>query len=155
MDCINILKYLNIFLTTFFTFLLALFAFFQWRAVEKQNKQNLFKMRLEHCSKFNSFGVDIIATSERVVKNTIDMEICREFEVKIKNILYQLYKIIPEASYLFNNEISNDEKIIVDGMKQWLEFLENRDIAAIEKINKNELEDIAKRLNEKFTKFLK
>lgn len=118
MDCIQILKNLNIFLTTFFTGLLALFGFFQWQTINKQNKQNLFKMRMEHYIKFNSLTLDMSI----IIRDDGNIDIDTLLN-KLKLHLYQIEKITPESKYLFDDEIYSLETFIIEDTRRILERL--------------------------------
>jgi hypothetical protein len=108
MDYSISLKYLNIFLTTFFSFILALFTILQWKAVKKQNNINLFKMRLEHCTKIRAILLDLLA-----VKDDIE---------KIKLILLKFEKIMSDSYYLFNEIVYNCEKNLFDEINKIIEL---------------------------------
>lgn len=111
MDCIHTLKYLNIFLTTFFTFLLALFAFFQWRTVEKQTKLNLLKLRMEHYSKIKAMLVDF-AMSREIMD---DLKVINSNKkAMLKDLVSSLSSLIQESGFLFNEEVFDNEKTILD-----------------------------------------
>lgn len=118
MTWIQFLKYLNIFLTTFFAGLVALFAWFQWLAVDLQNKQNLFKMRMEHYSKFNSLSLDMAIFINDDKNKDIDSLLNR-----LKLHLYQIEKITHESKYLFNDEIYSLEIFIVEDTRRVLQLL--------------------------------
>ncbi len=97
------------FLTIFFTALLTFFSFVQWKAVEEQNKQNLFKIRVEHYSKFNAILIDIHVIAMRLLDRQLHNDIA-EYKAKI----YQLEKITLETEYLFNKDVfSLETKTIV------------------------------------------
>ena len=113
------------FLTIFFTALLTFFSFVQWKAVEEQNKQNLFKIRVEHYSKFNAILIDIHVIAMRLLDRQLHNDIA-EYKAKI----YQLEKITLETEYLFNKDVfSLETKTIVEYAKllDKIEQIQNQD----------------------------
>lgn len=115
MDCIA--------LTTFFTFLLALFGLLQWLAINKQNKQNLFKLRLEHYMKFKTVMVDATINADKVQESNNGSYNSKLIIKALKDVSHQLEKLIPESAYLFSKEYSDEEKKIVESINIIIDLL--------------------------------
>lgn len=154
MDYILALKYLNIFLTTFFTFLLALFAFFQWRAVEKQNDQNLFKLRMEHFNKIKTMQVDFI----KLTDYKKDLVTIHSSKKKLVNdLVANLLVIVQESGLLFNKDVYDHEKLILsEYSKIRLELERSVRLMSINiDLSFEAISQAEEKLNDIFLKFLK
>lgn len=149
---------LNVFLTSFFagltalfTLLLVLFAMFQWRAIEKQNAQNLFKMRIEHHLKFNSLNLDMAILINDDQNNDIDSLLN-----KLKLHLYQFEKIVSESKYLFDDEIYSLETFIVEDTKRIIKLLKKDYKSQIKETTDSQLlKEARDNIKIKFDKYLK
>lgn len=151
MNCIQILKGLNIITTMVFSGLLVWFGRCQWQAIDKQNKQNLFKIRMEHYSKFNSLSLDMAILIVDDENKDIDTLLN-----KLKLLLYQIEKIIPESKYLFDDEIFSLETFIVENTRRVLQKLKNDYTNTIkEKTDIILLNEARDNIKIKFEKFLK
>ena len=118
-----------------FAGLLVLFGLLQWRAIEKQNKQNLFKMRLEHCVNFNNNIVDMEELFKSAMNDKNDLtDITMS---KFKEIFFKTKKIVPESSYLFNEEFYNLEDVIIKYMENILVAYEHKDSKFLEAYDEN------------------
>ena len=120
MDCIHVLKYLNIFLTTFFTLLLAVFGGLQWRAIKEQNKQNLFRMRMRHCMKVHEIWMDTYCIIEK-----LDSADKSELKENLRCMINKLEKTIPESEYLFNIDFMVIEGKVIESLRKILQYIED------------------------------
>lgn len=136
-------------LTALFTLLLAIFAWFQWKAVKKQNDQNLFKMRMEHYFLFNSLDMDLKILIINKESGSLDSILN-----KMNILLCENEKILINAKYLFNEEIYNIEKSIIEECKTIIKLFENKDKDELNKHDKNLLANLRKDLEENVGKFL-
>ncbi len=107
-------------LTIFFTALLTFFSFVQWKAVEEQNKQSLFKLRMEHYTKFNAILIDLHSLTLNLAKSD-DSKIVHDYKSKV----YQLEKISLETEYLFSSEVFAIESKTVVKYVELLGYLKN------------------------------
>lgn len=93
------------------TALLALFAFFQWRAVEKQNNQNLFKMRLEYISKMTTIVTDIGRLFVEISSFLTNKEYLDNNSKTLISKQKEIVSMLPETDLLFNKDIT---KIVIE-----------------------------------------
>lgn len=144
---------LSIILTLIFTGLLVLFGCLQWRAIEKQNKQNLFKLRMEHYVKYKNFVIDTVSLfiKEDNGKHFINIDKREHFLVQLK-ILVILFH---ESRYLFNNNISSLEEQILEEHSVINDLIRSGKMTTLN-IDQNMqlINDIDRELNKEFDKVL-
>lgn len=86
------------------TLAIAAFACLQWKAVDKQNKQNLFKLRIDLYSEINQIIWDILFDFMNIKDNVKDNGKSAS-DIKLRSL--QIHHNLLQIKHLFNNEISN------------------------------------------------
>lgn len=100
--------------TVICTALLVLFGLLQWKAIARQNDQNLFKMRLDCYARIESliFGINEDLFFIKDLNKTL--EHIEEFQLKLK----QLIVMIPEIELLFPKNVHKKFSEFIDFMSE-------------------------------------
>lgn len=97
--------------TLVFTGFLVLFSFSQWQAIEKQNRQNLFKMRFEHYIKIKDY-LDTTFMDFALIRYLLEQRESGDNKQELDDILLKAQIKINKAceesrelNYLFGNKL--------------------------------------------------
>lgn len=83
----------------------------QWRAMERQNNQNLFKMRLEYISKITTIVTDIGRLFVEISSVLTNKEYLDNSSKALTYKQKEIVSMLPETDLLFNKDIA---KIVIE-----------------------------------------
>lgn len=115
---------INITLTTciaIFTIVQAVCAIWQTKETQTQNRQNLFKMRLEHYNLIEKFYIELFSTIGSSNDN-VNHELSYDKLKHIQKVSFMIIEKNDEAEYLFSKDVKNGEREFV---KELLEQIKN------------------------------
>ena len=143
---------INIILTAcivVFTIVQAVCAIWQTKETQIQNRQNLFKMRLEHYNLIEKFYIELFSNigSSNVNANS---ELSHD---KLKHIQEVSFKIIEkndEAEYLFSKDVKNAECEFIKELLEQIKNIKNDK----EQFNTNKLHDIREKTEKLMQEYL-
>lgn len=109
------LQEINIITNLILTFCLVLFAWWQWLAVEEQNKQNLFRLKIEHFSRYKQFLYTIMQMFSQDGERTV---LANANFSRIAKILDDMSVMRDESLFLFINKIYSFENNLLEKLTE-------------------------------------
>lgn len=118
------------------TICLVSFGALQWKSIEKQNKYNMLRLRLEHVSNLNY----LFTTTLKVLTDVANQKISEdEGSLSLPQTTTQLIKLSLESKIIFSkdisflesslidhiNELMNHDNITIDILKKYIIILSN------------------------------
>ncbi|HIZ28734.1 MAG TPA: hypothetical protein H9673_06050 [Candidatus Adamsella sp.] len=145
------LQEINIITNLILTFCLVLFAWWQWLAVEEQNKQNLFRLKIEHFSRYKQFLYTIMQMFSQDGENTVLEN--TNFS-RIAKILDDMSVMRDESLFLFINKIYSFENSLLEKLADMRNHCETQKDDYILKDEQQTISDQLKKCSAAFSEDL-
>jgi len=130
---------IDIDLALIITFGLLVFAGLQWYAVDVQNNQNLFKMRIEHYKSFYELCNDILIRLKHYAPVNPETDLGM---MELEEYAFELDNYIDESKFLFNQQLFESEFEFTRSVKEVFKRLYKSEVIPL-----NDIEELIQKFS--------